>query len=760
MLEEQHASTTSHKESAKRRLNLVLPLIITFFLIVLVIIYTSRLFYRISVKNIHENAVDKVSSTAVDLENYIFTAKSVVWVTADSVNYMLANGASDSQIRRYLEFESENQKSQFDENYTGVYGYIRGLYHDGSGWVPPEDYEPTTRDWYLAAMEADGEVAIAKPYLDAQTGSIVISICKKLKDKQGSALSLDLIIDHIQTIVQETDVNGKGYCFVLDDDGTVIAHRIIEMNGMDIREMSYGDQLMQHMSKDAGGSFEMALDGQSSTLFTHRVMDQWTLVFAIGNRELYAEVYSTLIVNIITFLVVFVLIAAFYSIAYRNEERSNREAEALKIREQQQSYEAELLRVEKTAADAANAAKSNFLADMSHEIRTPINAVLGMNEMILRETTDPNIKTYAGNVESAGKNLLSIINDILDFSKIEAGKMEITDAPYKLSSVLNDVTNMITFRARSKDLSFDVHVDESIPDELYGDEVRVRQIVTNILTNAVKYTKEGGVTLDVKAKPRPDLMRREEDAADPNALKGFIDLIVSVTDTGIGIKEEDKEKLFQKFGRVDLQRTNTIEGTGLGLAITGNLLSLMHGDVKVDSTYGKGSTFTIRVPQGIISTDAIGDYHKKLEKSMQDRKAYHESFRAPDAHILVVDDTVMNLVVLKGLLKKTQAVLDTAPGGEEALKLAAEKAYDLILLDQRMPGLDGTETLQRLRDDTDGPNANTPVICLTADAVQGARERYLQEGFTDYLSKPVEGPVLEGALAQYLPADKIIRSEV
>ena len=311
----------------------------------------------------------------------------------------------------------------------------------------------------------------------------------------------------------------------------------------------------------------------------------------------------------------------------------------------------------KAAAEHANTAKSEFLASMSHEIRTPINAVLGMNEMILRESlqardqtpkeqTDlrnylTNISNYAGNIDSAGKNLLAIINDILDFSKIESGKMEITEADYKFSSVLNDISNVISFRAKDKGLDFKIEMDKDLPDGLFGDELRIRQIMTNLLGNAVKYTKQGGVTLYIGKDPN-DVLREGQ----------TIHLIISVKDTGIGIRPEDIDKLFQKFERVDLQQNSTVEGSGLGLAITKNLLDLMHGSIKVESVYGEGSTFTVVLPQRIISVEAVGDFKMKFEKSVQEAEQYHESFRAPDVHILIVDDTRMNLMVATGLLKR------------------------------------------------------------------------------------------------------------
>ena len=418
----------------------------------------------------------------------------------------------------------------------------------------------------------------------------------------------------------------------------------------------------------------------------------------------------------------------------------------------QMDYAEQLLEA-KDAADKANAAKSEFLANMSHEIRTPINAVLGMNEMILREseqrgapeTSLANIRTYAENIDSAGNNLLSIINDILDFSKIESGKMEITDADYQLSSVLNDVSNMISFKAKDKELDFRVDVDPALPDELCGDEVRVRQIMVNLLSNAVKYTHEGSVALCVR--------KQESSAVEAG---GTIHLVIEVRDTGIGIRSEDVDKLFAKFERVDLRQNSTIEGSGLGLAITRNLLEMMDGGIEVQSVYGEGSVFTATLPQKVASAEPIGDFREKFERSMQMQASYTESFRAPDAHILIVDDTRMNLTVAVGLLKKTELQIDTATDGEEALELAASVPYDLILMDQRMPKMDGTEAMRRIRTQEGGANRETPFICLTADAVSGAKKRYLAEGFTDYLSKPIDSKALEELLMKHLPQSKVI----
>ncbi len=417
-------------------------------------------------------------------------------------------------------------------------------------------------------------------------------------------------------------------------------------------------------------------------------------------------------------------------------------------------------------ARRASEAKTDFLANTSHEIRTPINAVLGMNEMILRESaraqnmTDADmtayqevfkkIKYYSGNVNSAGSNLLSIINDILDFTKIEEGKMNIVEVDYRLSSVLNDVSNMIYFRAKEKNLLFETDIDGDLPDGLYGDAVRVRQIMTNILSNAVKYTDEGRVFFKVTG---------NEAGKNANG-QDIINLEITVSDTGIGISEEDLRKLFAKFERLDLERNSTKEGTGLGLAITKRLLEMMNGDIDVQSEYGWGSTFTIHIPQVVTSCEPVGNFKEKFEKSLGEKSDYHESFRSPDAKILIVDDTRMNLIVATEFLKDTELTIDTAGGGREAIELALSNKYDVILMDQRMPEIDGAAALKEIKSHKEGPNIDTPVICLTADAVIGARERYLARGFNDYLTKPIDSVSLESMLRKYLPADKVINVSV
>jgi len=400
----------------------------------------------------------------------------------------------------------------------------------------------------------------------------------------------------------------------------------------------------------------------------------------------------------------------------------------------------EELEKQKDIADNANEAKSRFLANMSHEIRTPINAVLGMDEMILRESGEKHIRGYASDIMSAGKTLLSLINDILDFSKVEEGKMEIIPVQYELSSLINDLVNMIRGRADKKGLSFNISVDEKIPHILLGDEIRIKQCVLNLLTNAVKYTEKGFVNLKVGFLPA----KNDE----------YVMLKFSVEDSGIGMKPEDIEKLFSPYKRIDEKRNRNIEGTGLGMTITRQLLELMGSSLDVKSVYGEGTSVSFEVEQKIVSRDEIGNFAGRLDEVGGDFEEYHELFHAPDARILVVDDTEMNLTVIQSLLKKTAVRVDTALSGRDAVSLCEVNKYDLVFIDHMMPDMDGVETLKAIR--SSGKNTQTPAIALTANAVSGAREMYLDAGFNDYLSKPVDGSKLEKLMAGLIPKDKLL----
>ncbi|MCR5733277.1 MAG: response regulator [Lachnospiraceae bacterium] len=452
----------------------------------------------------------------------------------------------------------------------------------------------------------------------------------------------------------------------------------------------------------------------------------WTCVSVLDASDEFETLKIPLVITILTTL----LIVAVVLIFLRQSDIKSKEIKA------------SVLQTEK--AMAANQAKSSFLSNMSHEIRTPINAIIGMNEMILREAEDDDILGYSRNIRSAGNSLLGLINDVLDFSRIESGKIEIMDAQYDISLLISDLVNMVSKRADDKDLTLYLDIDENIPRYLSGDEMRIRQVITNILTNAVKYTEKGSITFAVGYEPVDD---------DPDSVM----IKVSVKDTGIGIKPEDLDRLFSKFERIEEERNRSIEGTGLGMSITKSLLDLMGSKLLVSSVYGEGSEFGFVLRQKVVDRTPIGIVTDPLDTPKTVEVRYREKFTAEEARVLVVDDNPMNLVVFKGLIKQTKIKIDTADGGEEGIKLSKTVKYDVLFLDHMMPGKDGIETLHEIRGDMDNKNRDTKAVCLTANAISGAREKYIEAGFDDYLTKPIDPVLLEEMLLKYLPEDKVLR---
>lgn len=387
--------------------------------------------------------------------------------------------------------------------------------------------------------------------------------------------------------------------------------------------------------------------------------------------------------------------------------------------------------------------KSSFLANMSHEIRTPINAILGMNEMILRESTDTKVLEYSQSVGAAGEHLLNIVNDILDYSKIQSGMMGLIKVDYDLSEMLHSILLDYSQKAKHKGLDFKIDVDPKVPIYLNGDEVRIAQIIKNILDNAVKYTDEGEIGFSLG---KQDISEDE------------VELIFRISDTGKGIKEEDQKELFDAFMRADYNRNQTIAGTGLGLAIVGSFIEMMDGHISADSTYGEGTTFNFSFKQKIVSYHPIGDYEKSLaEYEEMTLNGWKGEYTAPAASVLIVDDNHMNLNVAKFLLKRTKVKIDTASSGEEALGLIQKNAYQIIFLDHIMPGMDGIETLNEIK--KENLAADVPIICLSANDIAGARQMYTDYGFTDFLPKPISGGSIERKVYEYLPKSFIHQDE-
>ncbi len=592
-----------------------------------------------------------------------------------------------------------------------------------NGWVPDESFNLELRKWYVDTIRSESGYNISIPYFDAQTGLYCITFSRTVYDDDGTFIgvfAIDCLLDKLIDVL-DNSYKHDSYAFMVDQNGTIINHpnkeyEIAEDNIINVVDTRYADVYQNgsmFLMKDYDGKFATCTTEKSNMAgFTVVVVQNWWNIYG------WALVMGILFIFMIVISIVGVsrMINRFVSW----QEESNEE----------------LIEAVNTAI-AAEKAKSRFLAQMSHEIRTPINTVLGMNEMILRESGNGEIKEYAGNIRSAGKSLLGLINSILDFSKIEEGKMEIIPVRYNTVEMIENMINSVRKRADDKGLKFTAHIDPNLPSALYGDDMRVTQVATNLLTNAVKYTQEGSVDLFV------DGTRSGEN----------ISLNVSVKDTGIGIKKEDMGRLFESFTRLEETRNRNIEGTGLGMSIVNRLLDMMGSNLIVKSEYGKGSEFAFSVSQAIADAAPIGDFEQRVKESLG--RADDDTYvYAPDAKLLAVDDNRMNLLVINNLLKLNGIKPDNVSSGQEALDILREKSYDLILLDHMMPDMDGIETLKKAKEKDLIPEG-CHVIALTANAVAGARESYIKEGFDDYLSKPIEVSSLESVLAKFLPSDKV-----
>jgi signal transduction histidine kinase/CheY-like chemotaxis protein len=827
----------------------------------LVMVLTSFLFVSGILRNrLLANAEDNLFSAEANIRAALAESEISLNTFFPIILDMIERNAAQEEILKYLksttEWMRQNQRGLM--RFYGIYGYIRGEFLDSLEFNPDENYLPQTRPWYQTAVRSSGApVAYTPPYLDVRTGDTIISAVKNIVDDAGNLhgiLVIDMNMEWINKYIKTLRLGSGGYGMIVSQNMVIMTHpeqtalgkQLQELGGPfgDIsRRLRVGEEISALQYDDSGG-------GRVITFF-RRMFNGWYVGLVTPTMAYYRDLYYA---AFILSALGFVLMCALSYLLLR--------ASAAKMK-----------------ADEDSLSKSTFLAKMSHEIRTPMNAIIGMSELVLRENLSPNVRDYASGIRQAGNNLLSIINDILDFSKIESGKMDIVNAEYKFASTINDIIAIIKMRLNEKPVSFITKIDSSLPAVLIGDEVRVRQVLLNLLANAVKYTREGSITLSIHGKDSSN----DQEKANPDETKRRILLAFEVADTGIGIKKEDMEKLFGNFVQFDKKQNRNIEGTGLGLAISRNLCLLMGGDITVKSEYGRGSVFTALIPQHVeddtpfarvehpetkialvyenrplyaesivYTIDNLGvsctlahtrnDLVEQLalgtrqsarqfiftspalfdeaRKILQDRNTapgtpeepvlillseyeqaahrdihtvfmpiqpmavanilndqkndsgYHEiessgvRFTAPDARILIVDDIEINLNVAEGLLAPYKMSIDCVTGGSEALRLVQKNRYDLVLMDHMMPGMDGIETTAAIRaweesrrkENPTGFPGETPIIALTANAISGMKEMFLEKGFNDYISKPIEIVKMDELMTHWIPAEKRIKT--
>ena len=589
-----------------------------------------------------------------------------------------------------------------------------------NGWLPPEGWHVEERQWYIDTLNAESGWTISTPYYDEQTGLYCVTFSERVYDNETREFlgnfGIDFFMDKLIDIMGGS-YSDTGYAFLADTDGVIINHpygsyQMTENKATNVSEVKYGqvkpDGLSSIVIRDYDGALRIITSKRNT-------LSRFTVYEATSFSSIYATtiIFMTIVVSGLLLMAIMVYRLLTGLIHWQSEMNDKMQKAA-------------------DTAIAAGNAKSRFLAQMSHEIRTPINAVLGMNEMILRGTNDVHILDYAANIQNAGRTLLSLINSILDFSKIEEGKMEIVSVVYDTSSFITGIVSSISERARGKGLEFIVDVDASLPSQLTGDDLRLAQIIMNLLTNAVKYTERGFVCFRLHSGKRQD---------------DLIEISASIEDSGIGIKKEDMARLFESFERLDEVRNHNIEGTGLGMSIVTGLLKMMDSHLTVESEYGKGSIFSFTVMQKIADETPIGD---SLSHHEHHRETVKESLYAPLARILIVDDNDINMKVARNLLSLFAITPDEATSGFEAIDKIRHNDYNLIFLDHMMPKMDGIETLKELKKEQLLKD-DTRVVVLTANAVIGARELYLTAGFDDYLSKPIDVDKLESMLKKYLP---------
>jgi signal transduction histidine kinase/CheY-like chemotaxis protein len=697
-------------------------------------------------KKLLEHAEETISETHSFISNMLYEPEMALNFIADNIQGMIVRGESFKSVQAYM---AECSSPAFMEKihtfkYYSVYGFfdVFNSFYDGSGWELSAVINPRERPWYKAAIDGGDKVVMSPIYLDTRWNTFVLGYTRRLFDSENRLLgvvSINVPLDSIDQLLANKRITENSYGFILNEQLLVVSHPSRDLVG-EVMGTSHADiaQVTELIKQDREVSLYRVQGHRevNSFIFSRKIGNGWYMNFVVPEAEYYKELYEmTVIISILG-----LLMACGLSIV--------------------------LLRIDiaRNRSEMQNRQKSSFLAVMSHEIRTPMNAIMGIAEAQLEdqdETLPPNIQEAFDRIYYSGGLLLQIISDLLDLSKVEVGKLDIVPGRYEIASLINEVVHLNKIKFDSKPIEFKLFVDENIPASLIGDELRIKQILNNLLSNAYKYTWKGEVTFSVTASV-PAVARAGMDELD-------VMLVFAVSDTGQGVSSEDKDMLFDEYTRFNLNANRSTIGAGLGLSITQDLVKLMHGEIIVESEVGKGSTFTVRLPQ---KTDIIPEqgsfavlgrkvvenlYNLQFSSVGKSKKAPVLRENMSYGSVLIVDDVEMNLFVAKLLMRPYGLKIDTATSGYEAIdRIKCGSAYDVIFMDHMMPKMDGIEAVRIIRDMGYAP----PIIALTANAVAGQANIFLLNGFDDFISKPIDMRVLNMILNKYIRDRKAAQREV
>ena len=668
-------------------------------------------FYRTTKENIHLQGEINAVHSAKEFDGYLLVRKNTVILAGHVVDEMMGEGKTNAEILDYLSAESLSIKKSIDKDYTGLYGWINGEYLDGDGWVPEEGYVPTERPWYRETIADEGEITFVRPYLDAQTKTVLITVAVKLADGK-SVIALDITLSRVQEIAEEIAQQTPGsYGIVLDETGQVIAHSDGAQLGKNYLEETgtFGAALADRLFHEGDRQFELDYGRQKYMVFAESIGSDWLSVSLINTRVFYRP-----LMIIMSLLALFTLLEAvvFISVLY------NQSAKNLAVASAEE-------------AQSASRAKSRFLSRMSHEIRTPINAIIGLDSIALRdESISPGTREELNKIGASARHLLSIVNDILDMSRIESGRMELKEEVFSFREFLTQISIIVGGQCDEKGLRFVCDPVEPLDEYYCGDNLKLKQVLINILGNSVKFTDAPGtITFTVERTA----------CTDEKATLRF-----TMADTGIGMDKEFLPKLFEAFSQEDTANTTRYGGSGLGMAITRSFVDMMGGEITVGSEKGVGTTFTVTVTLGRV---------QKPEEQPAAEEAPGDEAALEGKHLLIAEDQEINAEVLTDLLELEGMSSEWAENGKLAVELFAQSEqghFDAILMDMRMPVMDGLTATREIRKLTHPDAASIPIIALSANAFEEDVQQCLQAGMNEHLSKPIDVDRLKETLGRLI----------